>query len=149
MTFLLTSEPLENMLLNDGIQTSEAGAFVNFTGLVRQSNPAHSNKKVTHLLFEADESLCAKEIHLIFNEAVRQFDCTRLKCAHRTGKISVGEMIIWIGAAAPHRHQAFNACQYVLDQLKALLPIWKKEFYIDGTSQWVGNAPMTEESHEI
>ncbi len=74
------------------------------------------------------------------------------RCIHRVGRLAVGDTAVWIGVAAPHRREAFEACEWILDQLKRRIPIWKKEHFADGDSGWIGSevtpgeAPVTEEN---
>jgi len=58
-------------------------------------------------------------------------------CLHRVGELAVGELAVWVGVSAPHRHEAFLACRYVIDEVKQRVPIWKKEHYESGDSGWV------------
>ena len=60
------------------------------------------------------------------------------RCVHRLGHLDVGDVAVWVGAGAAHRDAAFAACRYVIDEVKARVPIWKKEHYVDGSSGWVG-----------
>jgi molybdopterin synthase catalytic subunit len=69
-----------------------------------------------------------------------RFPGARLAIVHRTGALDVGEVAVAVSAAAPHRGEAFDACEYAIDTLKARAPIWKKERYTDGTGEWIANA---------
>ena len=75
-------------------------------------------------------------------DAGEKFDILGTKCVHRVGPLEIGDMAVWAGATAAHRKQAFLACEYIIDQIKSRVPIWKKEYYMDGDSGWV-NAPMS------
>lgn len=133
MTFTLSSTPLENIALREGFASPEAGAFTCFEGRVRDNN---EGKPVVALDYEAYEPLCQLEMEKIFKEAQSRFAVIAIKAAHRTGKLKVGELVVWVGVLAAHRDEAFIACRYVIDELKKRLPIWRKEYYADGTSQW-------------
>jgi len=61
----------------------------------------------------------------------------RACCAHRVGTLAIGELAVWVGVSAPHRGEAFDACRYIIDEVKHRVPIWKKEYYQDGDSGWV------------
>jgi len=73
----------------------------------------------------------------IIAEAAARYGTTRLLCVHRVGALALGDIAVWVGAAAPHRDEAFRACRYVIDEVKHRVPIWKKEHYVDGDSGWV------------
>ena len=141
MLFKLSTTSLEDINLKDGLHTESTGAFCTFEGLVRN----HSNeRKVIALEYEALPPLCHKEAEKIFQEAHKQFNILNGKCFHRVGKLDVGDLAVWVGVSAAHRDDAFKACRYIIDEVKARLPIWKKEFFSDGDSGWVNcqnNAP--------
>ena len=133
--FKLFPTSLEHINLRDGLNDQSAGAFSCFEGLVRDHN---DGKNVVALEYEAHEALCQNEARKIFDEARTKFNIINVKCFHRIGKLAVGEMAVFVGATAAHRDDAFKACRYIIDEVKARLPIWKKEFYANGDSDWVG-----------
>ncbi len=139
--FYLSTTPLENINLKENLKSDQAGAFASFEGLVRNHN---DGKKVVALEYEAFEPLCQKEFEVILKEAKERFAIIDLRCFHRVGKLTIGEMAVWVGVIAAHRDDAFAACRYIIDEVKKRLPIWKKEYYVDGESGWVncqvGNA---------
>jgi molybdopterin synthase catalytic subunit len=92
---------------------------------------------VQHLEYEAFEALALREGERIIAEAISRFGVTRAACAHRLGDLAVGEVAVWVGASAPHRHEAFLATRYIIDEVKQRVPIWKKEHYLNGDSGWV------------
>ena len=112
----------------------EAGAYVAFEGWVRNQN---EGKKVVALVYETFATLALKEAHSLILEAKERFPVLEIRCAHRTGPLAIGDMAVWVGVLAAHREAAFLACQYVMDEIKHRLPIWKKELYADGTTAWV------------
>ena len=73
-------------------------------------------------------------------ETKERFKILETRCVHRVGKLNVGDMAVWVGVISRHRDEAFIACRYIIDELKARVPIWKKEYYADGESGWV-NCP--------
>ena len=132
--FLLSSIPLEKLIPKNKLASLKSGAVVTFEGLVRDHN---DGKKVIALAYEAFDKLAAKEADKIFKEAKSKFDVLEIKCFHRVGKPSVGEMAVWVAVSAAHRDSAFKACRYIIDEIKTRLPIWKKEYYTSGDSGWV------------
>ena len=111
-----------------------AGALVTFEGLVRDCN---EGRKVSALAYEAYESLAMTEGNRIVAEALRNTGARAAFCIHRTGQLEIGDLAVWVGVSAVHRAEAFDCCRQIIDQIKIQLPIWKKEFYVDGTSGWV------------
>ncbi len=133
MLFTLSPTPLDPVKLSQNFTASGAGAFNSFEGRVRDQNDGRS---VIALEYEAYEPLCRAEMEKIFQEAQSRFAVIDIKAAHRTGKLKVGELAVWVAVLTAHRDEAFSACRYTIDELKKRLPVWKKEYYADGRSQW-------------
>lgn len=142
--FKLSSTPLEEINLREGLVSQSAGAFVCFEGWVRNHN---EGKKVSALEYEAYESLCEKEAEKIFQEVEKKFNVIAAKCFHRVGRLELGDMAIWIGVITAHRDESFKACRYIIDEIKFRLPIWKKEHYENGDSGWVACEACASHSH--
>ena len=123
--------------LRAAMPDTAAGALVVFEGWVRSSN---GGRAVLRLEYEGAEPIAQNEFSRIVADARRQFNIIAVLCEHRTGVLAPGELAVWLGVTAAHRGDAFAACRYILDELKARLPIWKKEHYADGDSGWI-NAP--------
>lgn len=135
--FTLSSAPLNKLDLTSDLHNSAAGALVTFEGVVRD----HNEGRMTRLLeYQAYEALAGKEGAKILGEAQSQFKVIAARCVHRVGRLNIGETAVWIGVLAAHRAEAFRACEYIIDQVKLRVPIWKREFYEEGDSGWV-NAP--------
>ena len=75
----------------------------------------------------------------IISEAKARFDIDAAACMHRIGTLQIGELAVWVGVAAGHRGDAFAACRYIIDRIKETVPIWKDEYYSDGSRAWVLN----------
>ena len=134
MHFVFTNDELSPHLLRKDITDINAGGYVSFEGWVRKIN---NNKEVSHLRYEAYQKLAYKEADKILIEAKNKFSLLTVSTYHRLGIINLGEIAVWIGVSAKHRKEAFLACEYIIDNLKKRLPIWKEEFYTDGSSSWV------------
>lgn len=135
--FYLFQQPIDPLKLKETLRASDSGACAVFEGWVRDHN---EGRQVSALEYEAHENLCQKEARAIFTEAGEKFTVTNINCVHRVGRLNIGEIAVWIGVSAPHRDAAFKACRYIIDEIKDRLPIWKKEFYVDGDSGWVNSA---------
>jgi molybdopterin synthase catalytic subunit len=68
---------------------------------------------------------------------MQKFDVIAVRCVHRIGELAIGDCAVWVGVTAAHRDAAFIACRYVIDEIKQRVPIWKKEHYREGTSEWL------------
>ena len=110
------------------------GGYVSFEGWVRNLNEGQT---VLQLEYEAYAPLAVTEGEKIIAEAQEQFPHLHAHCVHREGLLDIGDCAVWVGVCSPHRDEAFQACRYIIDQVKVRLPIWKKEHYVDGNSGWV------------
>jgi len=110
------------------------GGFVSFEGWVRDHN---EGREVLRLEYEAYESLGIKEGERIIAEACERFAIEHASCVHAVGQLELGQRAVWVGVSSHHRDAAFQACRYIIDEVKQRVPIWKKEHYRDGDSGWV------------
>jgi molybdopterin synthase catalytic subunit len=127
----LTREPIDAGALTAA--TAADGAVCLFLGVVRNEN---GGRAVRHLEYEAYEEMALPLMDEIAAEARRRWPVTDVRIVHRLGRLEIGEASVAVAVAAPHRGAAFEACRYAIDTLKATVPIWKKEFYADG-SVWL------------
>lgn len=111
-----------------------AGAFISFEGWVRDHN---EGQEVIRLEYEAFQELAVKEGTRIVAEALRRFQVLHALCIHRVGSLELSDMAVWVGVSSAHRGEAFDACRFIIDEVKHHLPIWKKEHYRSGDSGWV------------
>jgi molybdopterin synthase catalytic subunit len=139
--FHLTSEPIAAAALRAALENSAAGACVTFEGVVRNHN---DGRAVLRLEYEAYPALAHKEGEAILAEARARFRILEAACVHRTGALEIGGMAVWVGVSAAHRGEAFDACRFIIDTVKHRVPIWKREFYADGTVEWVNCAGCAE-----
>ncbi|MBX7244309.1 MAG: molybdenum cofactor biosynthesis protein MoaE [Candidatus Sumerlaeaceae bacterium] len=119
-------EPIDTGRLASFAEYNECGAVTSFLGNVRATE---KGVPIKALEYEYHVDLAPRELRKIAEEALGTFDVRRVACVHRVGRVPVGEasVAIWIGA--DHRAAAFQACQYVIDQLKVRVPIWKSIAY--------------------
>lgn len=137
--FSLSNQKIDIDELKQGVTNPQSGGFVSFEGWVRNHNATEQdpNKPVTALHYEAHDKLAVQVGNDIIAQALKKFDINAASCCHRVGSLTVGDMAIWVGVSADHRKAAFEACEWILNQTKANVPIWKNEFYTDGESGWV------------
>ena len=119
------------------VASPDAGAIDVFIGTVRNQT---KGKAVTHLEFEAYESMAISEIEKIIVEAKSKWPILKIAVVHALGKLNIGDIPVVIAVSTPHRKAAFEACHFVIDELKKTVPIWKREFFEDG-EQWVSAHP--------
>ncbi len=134
MSFEITGERLDPEALKTALARDAAGACVTFEGWVRDHN---DGEPVIALEYEAHAPIASTEGQRIFVEVAARFDVLAALGRHRVGRLEIGECAVWVGVTAAHRDAAFNACRYIIDELKLRVPIWKKEHYRDGPSGWV------------
>jgi molybdopterin synthase catalytic subunit len=127
----LTHEPIDVGALTPA--TGEDGAVCLFLGVVRNEN---GGRPVRHLEYEAYEEMALPLMEQIGAEARHRWPVTEVHIVHRLGRLEIGEPSVAVAVTAPHRAAAFEACRFAIDTLKATVPIWKKEFYADG-SVWL------------
>jgi molybdopterin synthase catalytic subunit len=119
------------------VRHNSAGGIDVFIGTVRNQT---KGKTVLRLEFEAYESMALKEMEKIAEAAKSKWELQHIVIHHRTGVLSVGDVPVVIAVSAAHRAAAFEACRYIIDQLKETVPIWKKEVFSDG-EVWVNAHP--------
>jgi molybdopterin synthase catalytic subunit len=130
----LSEFPLDLASLVARVQAPDHGAVASFLGLVRDHQ---GGRRVTRLEYSAYASMAEAECSRIVTEAEARWP-VRVALRHRIGTLEIGDAAVAIAAAAAHRNEAFAACRFVLEEVKRRVPIWKKEFYADGTIDWVG-----------
>jgi len=116
------------------VQGPERGGTCVFMGTVR-NGPEESG--VTEIEYTAYDAMADAEIERMLTETEQQWPGVRVALRHRVGRVPVGEASIAIVAAAPHRAEAFAAFRHIIEEVKRRLPMWKKEYRIDGTTAWV------------
>ena len=133
MTVFLTQEPLDLPALLTLVQTPERGGTACFLGTVRNH---HGGREVLGLEYSAYQPMADSECARIVAEAESRWP-VGIALRHRIGRLEVGDAAVAVVAASAHREDAFVACRHVIEELKRRVPIWKQEFYADGTVEWV------------
>ncbi len=130
----LTAEPLEIDVVARFLRDERAGAIDLFLGTTRRWT--HGDETV-ELEYEAYEAMAIEEMQRIAAEAAASWPVTKLAAHHRTGRVAVADASVLVGVSSPHRAEAFDACRFLIDELKQRLPVWKRERYADGEEEWV------------
>jgi len=132
--FSLAKTPIDTATLRAQLLDDRVGGYASFEGWVRNHN---DGRDVLGLRYEAYEALAEAEGAQVLDEACAKFDILDVRCVHRVGDLAIGEMAVWVGVSAAHRDAAFAACRYVIDEVKARVPIWKHERYAEGDAGWL------------
>jgi molybdopterin synthase catalytic subunit len=134
MRFRFTHSAIDTAAARRELEHLGAGGYVSFEGWVRDHN---EGQEVTRLEYEAFEELALKEGGRIIADALRRFPVKHALCVHRIGSLGLGDLAVWVGVSSTHRGEAFDACRFIIDEVKHRVPIWKKEHYRSGDSGWV------------
>lgn len=134
--FALLDIAIDERRLRDMLDNDSCGAFVSFEGRVRNHNNASSVERLNYYGYEA---LAINQGQQIIEEAKQKFNITHAIAIHRIGELEIGDIAVWIGVAAAHRYPAFDACRWLLDTIKADIPVWKQEYYENESSKWLSN----------
>ena len=120
----ITTEPINEAALIAQRQISAGiGAVVNFLGVVRGSE---DGKTISAIEYEAFEKMVRHQFDLLFDEIAKRWPIESVRLVHRVGVVKVNEASLWVEIVAPHRGEAFAACQWLIDEMKRVVPIWKK-----------------------
>ena len=134
MKFSVSKTAIDVSAAKKSVADDSCGALVVFEGWIRDHN---EGQQVKRLEYEVYRPLAEKEGARIIEEAVQRFGVSHALCIHREGLLELGEVAVLVCVSSPHRGEAFDACRYIIDQTKVRLPIWKKEHYVSGVSEWV------------
>ena len=136
--FALSAVPIDVAALQAGLRDPRAGACASFEGWVRDHN---DGRAVDGLRYEAYAALADAEGAAVLAEALERFELVEAACVHRIGDLAIGDLAVWVGASAAHRGPAFEACRWIIDEVKARVPIWKHERYAGGDAGWLHPGP--------
>jgi molybdopterin synthase catalytic subunit len=130
----LTSDEIDHAALTEGVRRDECGAVVIFLGTARELT---DGRVTTSLDYEAYGAMAEKKLAEIEQETRARWPVGDMAIIHRLGHLEIGEISVAVAVSCPHRAEAFEACRYAIERLKEKVPIWKKENWADGTSEWV------------
>lgn len=133
----ITTHPLQTAAVVDSVRRDEAGGLVTFEGVVRDHT---ADREVEYLEYDAYVEMAYAKLEETASQAMRRWPETEIAVHHRWGRLEIGESAVVIAVSSPHRADAFDACRWVIDRLKEVVPIWKREVSPDG-SEWIGMGP--------
>jgi molybdopterin synthase catalytic subunit len=130
----LTRDPIDYHALTEWVRSPHCGAVVTFLGTVRDL----TGEKITVALdYEAYPGMAEKKLADIEADVRGRWPVGDIVMVHRLGHMDVGEISVAVAVSCPHRADAFVACRHAIDRLKELVPIWKREQWADGSTEWV------------
>ncbi|WP_297027306.1 molybdenum cofactor biosynthesis protein MoaE [Thermoplasma sp.] len=129
----ITDSKIPVMDLIERVRSPKAGAIVTFEGTVREDS---DGVKVDALYYESYREMAVKEIQNMIDHCIKEFGITDAAVVHRTGLVNLTEDSVVIAVSAPHRGQAFDACRYIIDQIKERAPIWKRDIVQGSPAKW-------------
>ncbi len=129
----LTTSPIDITSVARRVVPPECGATVTLDGYVRKFT---KGRETLYLVYEAYDEMAMKEMRKLIDAAHSKLEISNIGIVHRTGRLEIGETSVVISVAAPHRKAAFDACEWLIAELKRTVPIWKKEVYADG-EEWI------------
>lgn len=130
----LTHDTIDYTVLTEQVRSDQAGAVVLFLGTVREMT---AGRKTVALDYEAFPQMAEAKLAELLTEAQGRWPIVNAAIAHRLGRLELGDVSVAVAVSTPHRQQAFEAGKYLIDRLKEIVPIWKKENWADGTTEWV------------
>ncbi len=130
----LTREPIDYQAITENVRRNDCGAVVLFLGTVRDLT---GDKVTVALDYEAYPAMAEKKMAEIEADTRKRWPVGDIALVHRLGHLDLGEVSVAVAVSCPHRSQAFEACRHAIDRLKELVPIWKKENWADGATEWV------------
>jgi molybdopterin synthase catalytic subunit len=130
----LTRDPIDYHALTEQVRRTDCGAVVTFLGTVRDLT---GDRETVALDYEAYAGMAERKMAEIEADTRERWPVGAIVLEHRLGHLEVGAISVAVAVSCPHRGQAFEACRHAIDRLKDLVPIWKKEHWADGSTEWV------------
>jgi molybdopterin synthase catalytic subunit len=130
----VTRDPIDVDAVTRSAYSDTSGAVVTFLGTVRQDR---GGRKLLHLDYDAYPEMAKEKLEQVRAEILERWPADGVSLVHRFGPMKVGEVSVAIAVSCPHRKEAFEACEYAIDRIKEIVPVWKKEVFEDG-AEWVG-----------
>jgi molybdopterin synthase catalytic subunit len=131
---VITHDPIDYQQLTEDVRSNDAGAVVLFLGTVREMT---KGRRTIALDYDAFGEMAEAKMQELEQEAREKWAVVNVGLIHRLGHLELGEISVAVAVSSPHREVAFEAGKYLIDTLKVVVPVWKKENWDDGTSEWV------------
>ena len=131
----VTGDPIDPGEVLRRVGADGDGAVLLFLGTVRNQN---EGRAVTGIEYQGYEAMARDQLTAIVQEAADRTDTDRIAAVHRLGTLRIGDVSVAIAVSNPHRAEAFDGARYVIEEIKKRLPVWKKEHYVEGATEWLG-----------
>jgi molybdopterin synthase catalytic subunit len=131
---LLTRDPIDAAALTESVRSNEAGAVILFLGTVREFT---QGRQTVALDYEAYPQMAEAKIRELLDEADARWPIVAAAVVHRLGRLELGDVSVAVALSSPHRKDAYEASRFLIDRLKEVVPVWKKENWADGRTEWV------------
>lgn len=140
----ITEQPIDYAAATERVRSNRAGAVCAFLGTVREIT---GDRATSSLDYEAYPAMALAKMAELEAEARRRWPIIEAALVHRVGHLGLGEISVVVAVSTPHRADAFEACRWLMDTFKEVVPIWKKENWADGTTEWVHPGSTTTPGH--
>ena len=130
----ITESPIDHAAITDRVRSNLAGAVCTFLGTVRELT---GDRQTAQLEYEAYPAMALATMAELEREARARWPILDAALVHRVGRLDLGEISVVVAVSCPHRADSFEACRWLIDRLKEVVPIWKREVWADGTEEWV------------
>ena len=130
----ITDETIRLHKFFSGEPSGSCGAVASFIGIVRDHD---DGRAVKGLYYDCYRPMAEKMVQVLMEVAETRWDVERIRVSHRIGHLEIGEVAVAISVSAAHRSEAFEACRFMIEKIKEKVPIWKKQIFEDGSSEWV------------
>jgi len=134
----ITAGPLSPEPFLQHVRRDDSGAVALFLGVVRDNS---HGRRVLYLEYDAYPEMAERKLREVAGEALARWPITDIAVAHRTGRLEIGETSLLVAVSSPHRHDAFAACHHIVNRIKEIVPIWKKEVW-EGGEAWIEGDPV-------
>ena len=130
----ITEDSIDHAAITESVRSQSAGAVCTFLGTVREMT---GGRRTVALNYEAYPEMAQRKLAELEQQARQRWPIVELALVHRVGALQLGDVSVVVAVSCPHRREAFEACQWLIDSLKQVVPIWKQERWDDGTEEWV------------
>ncbi|WP_237227769.1 molybdenum cofactor biosynthesis protein MoaE [Rubinisphaera sp. JC750] len=130
----LTRAPINHVELTEAVRSPLCGAVVSFLGTVRELT---QGRQTTYLEYDAYEPMAESELRKLAEQAAEKWGLHAVAITHRLGALDLGEIAVAVAVSSPHRREAFEAASEIMSVMKQTVPIWKKETWADGETEWI------------
>ncbi|WP_013630251.1 molybdenum cofactor biosynthesis protein MoaE [Rubinisphaera brasiliensis] len=130
----LTRDPIDHVELTEAVRSPLCGAVVSFLGTVRELT---QGRQTTYLEYDAYAPMAESELRKLAEQAAEKWGLHAVAITHRLGALDLGDIAVAVAVSSPHRREAFEAASEIMSVMKQTVPIWKKETWADGETEWI------------